>query len=168
MRKLLLIFALLSIVICFAACDEKKDESSVSDAGGMVEIKNDDGDLTGYERRSYNDNGDVTRLDVFDKDQNCLYYILYVYDDNNRLYTETRYKGEGFAESRYVYTYDDDGNLAEKAYELPHGEAEVYRYDTDGNEIERLYYGTDEQLTKREVLENGKWISYDPDGKIIE
>ena len=134
----------------------------------MIEVRDDNGNLTGYERRSYNDNGDVTRLDVFDKDQIYLYYELYEYDENDRLYTQTRYKAEGFADYRYVYTYDDDGNLTEKAYEMTTGEAEVYRYDADGNEIERLYYDTDEQLSKREVLENGKWVTYDADGKVIE
>ena len=72
------------------------------------------------------------------------------------------------AEDRYTYTYDDNGILSEKAYELPHGEAEIYRYDADGNETERLYYGTDEKLYQREVMENGKWVAYDADGKQID
>lgn len=164
MRKLIAISAvLLAFCLLFSSCS-----SSETDNGGMKEIKDDSGKLTGYERRSYNDNGDVTRLDVYDENQTYLYYELYEYDDNNRLSSQTRYKAEGFAEYRYVYTYDDDGNLTEKAYELPHGEAEVYRYDSDGNETERLYYDTDEKLLKREVLEKGKWVVYDADGKVIE
>ncbi len=159
LRYLLVIFSVLFCCV-FVACDASGGDKPTEN-GRMEEVKDDSGTLTGYERRFYNQNGDVTRLDVFDENETYLYYILYEYDDNNRLYTETRYKAEGFGDSRYVYTYDDDGNLAEKAYELPHGEAEIYRYDTDGNEIERLYYGSDEKLIKHEVLEDGKWIIAD-------
>ena len=134
----------------------------------MIEVKDDNGNLSGYERRYHNDNGDVTRLDVYDENETYLYYVIYEYDDDNRLMSETRYGAEGFAEYRYVYTYDDDGNLTEKAVEHPHGEAEVYHYDTNGNETERLYYGADEKLAKREVLENGRWVTYDADANIIE
>lgn len=160
MRRLIAIIVSL-LLISAVLCSCNNGSSAETGIGGLTQLKNDNGDLTGYERRSYNDNGDVTRLDVYDTDQTYLYYILYEYDDDNRLFTETRYKAEGFAESRYVYTYDDNGNLSEKAYELPHGEAEVTRYDKDGNEIERLYYDIDEKLSKREVLENGKWVTYD-------
>lgn len=150
---------LLSLTLC--ACDSSGDEKPTED-GVMTELRDDNDNLTGYERKYHNDNGDVTRWDVYDENQTYLYYVLYEYDDNNRLTAETKYKAEGFAEYRYTYTYDDNGKLSEKAYELPHGEAEVYRYDADGNEIERLYYDTNEALYKREVLENGKWVAYDP------
>ena len=153
----LLVFVSLSMCACDSSGDQKPTENGV-----LTEIKDDDGNVTGYERRYVNDNGDITRWDVYDENETYQYYVLYEYDDNNRLSAETRYKAEGFAEYRYTYAYDDEGNLIEKAYELPHGEAEVYRYNTDGEEVERLYYGTDEKLTKREVLENGKWVAYDP------
>ena len=161
MRKLsiLLIGVLLAAVFCLTACDSSGSSQS-TESGVMVEMKDSSGKVTGYERHSYDENGSQTRLDVFDAEQTCLYYILYTYDDSKRLLTETRYSGEGFAEHRYVYTYDDADHLIEMAYELPHGEAEVTRYDTNGDEIERLYYDTDEKLVKREVLENGKWKTY--------
>ena len=170
MRKALII-AVLALLIVFSACEmneDKTDATEPTEDGIMTEIEDDDGNVTGYERRYHNDYGDITRLDVYDEDQTYLYFVLYDYYDDHKLYTETRYKAEGFAEYRYVYTYDDDGNLTEKAYELPHGEAELYRYDADGNEIERLYYGTDEQLVKREVLEDGEWVNYDTDGNIMQ
>lgn len=154
---ILLLFVLTSLFACSSKGDDKPTEN-----GALTEVKDDDGNLTGFERRYTNENGDVTRWDVYDENQTYLYYVIYEYDDNARLSSETRYKAEGFAEYRYVYTYDDKGNLIEKAYELPHGEAEVTRYDADGNEIERLYYDTSEKLTKREVLENGKWVAYAP------
>lgn len=170
MRKLIALLCVVLAILVLVSChsgDSNATEKPTED-GVMTEIMDDDGNLTGYERRYHNNNGDITRWDVYDADQTYLYYVLYEYDDDGRLSSETRYKAEGFAEYRYVYTYDDDGNLAEKAFEDPHGEATVTRYDAEGNEIERLYYGTDEKLSKREVLENGAWITYDADGKIIE
>lgn len=165
-RQFCLAILIVFLCIFLCACDPSGSTDSTVN-GAMIEVKDKDGSLSGYERRFYNDNGDVTRLDVYDADQTYLYYILYEYDDNNRLFTQTRYKSEGFAEHRYIYTYDDDGNLTEKALEHPHGEAEVWRYDADGNEVERLYYDIDEKLIKSEKLENGKWVTYDPNGKII-
>lgn len=142
------------------ACGEKGKEP-VSD-GAMTAVKNDAGDIVGYERRYHNDSGDITRLDSYDADQNYLSFVLYAYDDNGRLFTETAYEASGIAQSRTVYTYDDDGKLIEKALELPHGDATVERYNADGDVIEKLYYNTDEQLSYREVLENGSWVRYDP------
>lgn len=164
--KRLLCLLLIAVVLCTTLCACDSDESKIN--GAMVEVKDDDGKLSGYERRFYNDNGDVTRLDVYDSDQTYLYYMLYEYDDIDRLFTESRYSSEGFAEYRYVYSYNDNGKLSEKAIEYPHGEAEVRRYDADGSEVERLYYGTDEKLIKTEKLENGKWVTYDADGNIIK
>ena len=160
MRRLpiLLLSILLAIVFCYMTACSSSGDTQTTENGVMVELKNSDGSLTGYERLSYDADGRVTRRDMFDTEKTCLYFILYTYDDNGLLYTETRYSGEGFAEYRYVYTYDDDGNLTEKAYESPTGEAEVTRYDSDGSEVERLYYGTDEKLAKREVFEDGKWV----------
>ncbi len=164
---LILLLSLLLSAVFLTACSSEHQQQSTEN-GAMTEIKDDNGNLTGYERRFYDDNGNVTRLDVFDENQTYLHYDLYEYDESNRLYTETRYSAEGFGEYRYVYTYDDDGNLTEKAYELSNGEAQVFRYDPDGTEKERLYYDFDEHLVKREVFENGKWVAYDADGKIIK
>ncbi len=162
MKRLLILMICPVILICCLLCSCDKGDSQSTEDGVMTEIKDDDDNLTGYERKYHNDSGDVTRWDVYDENQTYLYYVIYEYDDNHRMTSETKYKAEGFAEYRYTYTYDDNGKLSEKAYELPHGEAEVHRYDADGNEIERLYYGTDEKLNKREVLENGKWVAYAP------
>lgn len=170
MKKLTALLCVVLFLFSLAACSDNggKEDTKSTEDGVLTEIKDDDGNLTGYERRYHNDKGDITRWDVYDANHTYLYYVLYEYDDNDRLFTETRYKAEGFAEYRYVYTYDDDGNLAEKAYEDPHGEATVTRYDADGNEIERLYYDRDEKLSKREVFENGKWTTYGVDDNKTE
>ena len=169
MRKILICLCCIVVLACAALCScGQGGDTKSTESGVMTEIKDDDGNVTGYERRYQNAHGDISRWDVYDADQNYLYYVLYDYDDHYRLLSETKYQANGFAEDRYVYSYDDNGNLTEKAYELPHGEAEVHRYNADGEEIERLYYGTDEKLSKREKLENGKWITYDANGKKVK
>jgi len=161
-----LLISILLLLSCFAACND--DSSAVNVNGAMVEVKDDDGNVTGYERRYVDDDGRVTRWDRYDADQEYQSFVLYEYYDNGLLYTETFYRADGIAESRTVYEYDDDGNLAAKSYEYPHGDALTENYNANGELIEKLYYGEDEQLYRREVLEDGVWKSYDPDGNIIE
>ena len=84
MRRLIAIIVSL-LLISAVLCSCNNGSSAETGIGGLTQLKNDNGDLTGYERRSYNDNGDVTRLDVYDTDQTYLYYILYEYDDDNRI-----------------------------------------------------------------------------------
>ena len=162
--SLVLMLCLCAVLPLFACSD---NGSNTAD-GAMTALKDDSGAVTGYERRYHNTDGQLSRLDMYDADQTYLNYVLYEYDDNGRLYTETAYRADGIAESRNIYTYDDDGNLSEKSVELPHGEATVYRYDASGKEIERLYYDKDEQLYLREALNNGVWESYDADGNAVE
>ena len=133
----------------------------------MTAVTDDSGNVTGYERRYHNENGDISRLDRYDINKEYLSFALYEYDDNGRLFSETEYQANGIAESRTVYSYDDDGILSERAYELPNGEATVERYDADGNVVEKLCYDSDEKLFRREVLENGEWIRYDAEGNTI-
>jgi len=154
-RVLTVIAAILSAVMLsavLAACSEETVN------GAMTEVKNDKGVLTGYERRYHNDHGDITRLDVYDTEKEYKSFVLYEYDDEYRLFTETYYKADGIATSRIVYTYDDDGKLYEKAYEYPHGESNVERYDKEGENVEKLYYDTDGKLIKHETLKDGKWV----------
>lgn len=160
----MLLFAGICLCMLLCACGAESGD----DSGRMIPVKDSSGAVTGYERRFVNSDGNVTRLDVFDADEVYLYYVMYEYDDQNRLYSETAYEASGFARDRYIYTYSDDGSLYEKAYELPNGEATVERYDKDGAVIEKLYYGTDEQLYKREALENGEWTTYEGDALIAQ
>lgn len=160
--KKILSFLLIAVCLCVSvllcSCSSKEVEPTVD--GAMTAVTDSEGNLMGYERRYHNTNGDISRLDVYDRDQTYLSFVLYGYDDNDRLSTETYYLANGIAQSRKVYSYDDDGKLSEKAFELPNGEATVERYDADGTCIEKLYYGADEMLSYREVLENGEWIVY--------
>lgn len=156
---LLIIVLALCAVLC--ACGDEQSETPAAD-GALTAVKDGDGAIVGYERRYHNDNGDITRLDIYDADQTYLNYVLYEYDDAGLLFTETYYTANGIAQSRTLYTYDEDGRLYEKSYEYPHGDATVERYNADGEIVEKRYYDTDEQLSYTERLEDGKWVKCDP------
>ena len=160
MKRFLLLALSLCLGLCVLLCSCKSADTAPTGSGALTRVTDSDGNTTGFERRYLNANGDITRWDVYDKDQVYLSYVLYAYDDADRLYSETYYLANGIAQSRTVYTYDDNGALTEKAFELPNGEATVERYDEDGNVIEKLYYGSDEKLSYREVLQNGEWATY--------
>ena len=152
----------LAVLLC--ACSADPDVSAVN--GAMTAVTDDDGKITGYERRYLNGEGYLSRLDQYDADQEYLSFVLYEYYDDGKLYTETYYRADGIAETRTVYTYDDNGKLYEKSYEYPHGNALTERYNTDGEVTEKFYYDEDAQLSEHDVLEDGRWISYDADGAI--
>ena len=133
---------LLAVVLC--SCSG--GASAPTEDGIMTEVRDDGGNLTGYERRFYYDDGNISRLDCYDADQVYQSFVLYDYYDSGLLSAETYYRADGIAEYRSVYTYDDDGKLTEKAWEYPDGSAEVIRYDADGNETERLNYDTEGEL----------------------
>ena len=161
--RVLICLLLCAVAASLCACGAESEKSSApTEDGVLTAVRNESGEITGYERRYHNDDGNITRLDSYDADQNYLTFVLFTYDDAGRLYTETFYVADGFAESRNIYTYDDDGRLSEKAIEYPHGEATVEHYDANGSVYERLYYGTDEQLSYSEKLENGAWVRYEP------
>lgn len=153
----------LSVVLCGCSGDDQPTGD-----GLMTAVTDDDGVVTGYERRFHNDNGDITRLDVYDKDKIYQSYVLYAYDDAYRLLSETYYQADGFAMHRYVYTYDDSGKLYEKALEKTNGESIVERYDQQGVVVEKRYYGADEKLVRTETLENGEWVSRSADDSPTE
>ena len=164
-KRLIILLVCFIAVISLCSCSGSSEPAA---DGAMTAVTSSDGTVTGYERRFHNENGDITRLDVYDADKVYQSFVLYDYDDYDRLLSETFYAADGIAQYRNVYSYDDDGNLAEMAVEHPHGEAEVTRYDSDGNETERLFYDTEEELYQRDVLEDGVWHSYDADGEPID
>lgn len=161
---ILILCVLISVLLC--ACDGSTEATAAD--GALTAVVDGEGNVTGYERRFHNSFGGITRLDIYDRDQAYLSFVLYNYDDNHRLYTETYYLANGIAQSRTVYDYYDDGSLFEKAYELPNGEATVECYDRNGNLYEKQYYDRNEQLTHREVLEDGVWNTYYPEEDATE
>ena len=152
MRKLLI--PLILCLICamlFCACEEEAAD------GSMVPVKDDSGAITGYEAKYHNDNGDITRLDVYDANQEYDHYVLYEYDSDNRLTKETQYQANGIGEFFYEYTYSDDGSLIEKDYCTAKDGSETILYDADGNEKEKYSYDKQGELYRYEVMESGKW-----------
>ena len=161
-RRISLVFALcFAALTVFCACAD----GSVSDTvdGAMTALTDSAGNVTGYERRYHNADGQLSRLDMYDSDKTYLNYVLYAYDDYSRLYTETYYRADGIAESRNVYTYGDDGKLSEKAVESPSGEVTVFCYDSSGEVVEKLYYDSNEKLFRHEVLSDGVWQNVEID-----
>jgi antitoxin component YwqK of YwqJK toxin-antitoxin module len=149
-----------------AACSS--GDTKPTEDGVLTAVYDDGGAITGYERRYHNDNGDVTRLDVYDAEKNYQSFEICEYNDDGLLYTRTYYRADGIAVSRDVYSYDDAGTLSEIAHENPHGDATVDRYDKSGNIVEKLSYDTEGQLERRLVLEDGSWVSYDAEGNILQ
>ncbi len=160
MRKRLLQSVCICLVIVLTAllcaCS---NSSSKSEEGVLKEVKDESGAVTGYERRYHNDNGDLTRLDVYDANQEYDHYLIYEYDDSNRLIKETRYRSDGIGEYYYTYDYDNNGNLIEKGYFSAKDGAERTLYDSDGNETERYTYDSADTLTAHEVNRNGQWVA---------
>ena len=160
-KKLLCLTITVCLCICILLCSCSSGDTEPTADGAMTAVTDSSGNVTGYERRYHNTDGNISRLDVYDADQEYLSFVLYEYYDDGSLYTETTYAADGIAQSRLIYIYDDDGALYQKAYELPNGEATVETFDKDGNVVERQYYDTDEKLYKREALEDGEWKTYE-------
>ena len=144
---------MLFCVVSLCACDG----NSQSVDGAMTPVKDSSGNITGYERKYHNDNGDVTRWDIYDANQEYQSFVIYEYDDGNRLTKEAYYRADGIGEYYYSYVYDDDGDLYEKGYFSSTEGATRTLFDKDGKEIERYIYDETDALSKHEVMENGKW-----------
>nr|WP_316613675.1 hypothetical protein [uncultured Ruminococcus sp.] len=152
MRKialLLCVFALCSLL--FTGCGKKAD-------GELVPVKDDNGAVTGYERKYHNDNGDVTRWDVYDANQQYDHYVLYEYDSNDRLAKETYYQADGIGVYYYAYSYNSSGKPAEVDYVSAKEGSTRTLYDEDGQKKERMTYDRNDQMTKYEVYQNDTWV----------
>lgn len=149
-RFLLILISCLLCAVLLSACGEKASD------GDYVPIKDESGAVTGYERKYHNDNGDITRWDVYDAQEQYDHYVLYEYDTDNRLVKETYYQASGIGEYYYAYSYDDNGDLAEKDYCTAKNGSERVLYK-NGVESERLTFDVDDELIKYEVYQNGVW-----------
>lgn len=158
-RVLSRIVALLTGIVLIAslcACGEGGDATKDED-GALTKISSDGGNVIGYERKYHNDRGDITRLDVYDKDENYDHYVIYEYDDAHRLVKETTYRADGIGDYYYTYEYDENGVLTEKGYFTQMNGATRTLYDAKGYATEKFTYDSDSKLVKHEVNKNGKW-----------
>lgn len=152
-RKLAFILSVSMLcAIVFAACT-----GETSADGEYTAVKDDSGAVTGYERKYHNDNGDITRWDVYTAQEEYDHYILYEYDSNDRLAKETYYHANGIGEYYYAYSYDEDGNLAEKDYCTAKDGSERVLYQ-DGVESQRFTYDYNDDMIKYEEYQNGAWV----------
>ena len=155
MKKITLILCVLALCsLLLAACDKKAD-------GELTPVKDENGATAGYERKYHNDNGDVTRWDVYDANQQYDHYVLYEYDSNDRLAKETHYQANGIGVYYYAYSYNSAGKLAEEDYVSAKEGSMRTLYDDDGHEKERMTYDRNDQMTKYEVYQNGTWVESD-------
>ncbi len=153
MRKIALIFSVLIICLAFCSCSEKAPAN-----GEMTAVKDEGGMITGYERKYYNDDGKITRWDIYDADEVYQKYVVYTYDSDGRLTQETTYRADGIGDFYYTYVYDTDGNLTEKGYYTQSKGAVRTLYDKSGNECERYEYDETDQLISHKLLKDGDWI----------
>ena len=135
--------------------------------GDYVPIKDDNGAITGYERKYHNDNGDITRWDVYDAQEQYDHYVLYEYDSENRLVKETYYLASGIGEYYYAYSYDENGELAEKDYCTAKDGSERILYE-NGAEAKRLTFDYNDELIKYEEYRNGSWVEAEPPTEMPE
>ena len=79
MKRIVAILCSLALCTFFlSACGNKAD-------GAMEPVQDENGSVTGYERVYHNDNGDITRWDVYDVNQKYDHYVLYEYDSNGKM-----------------------------------------------------------------------------------
>ena len=148
------LFACLFSVLMLAACGSKESAD-----GEYVAVKDDSGSITGYERKYHNDEGELTRWDVYTADEVYDHYILYEYDSDGRLGKETYYQADGIGVYYNAYSYNDDGVLMEMDYVNAKEGSERLIYDENGVEKERLTFDSSDNLIKYEVFRDGEWVS---------
>lgn len=160
MRKIVLLVSALLICLVLCSCGENESKQAPTIPNGeLVPVTNDSGDILAYERRYLDDNGNVTRWDIYNADQEYQRYMLYEYNSNGKLTKESSYRADGIGEYYYTYEYDENGTLREKGYFTQSEGATRTLYDVNGFEVERYVYDKADNLTSHTVKENGKWIN---------
>lgn len=155
---------LCSLALCtffFSACGKKAD-------GTMEPVQDENGSVTGYERVYHNENGDITRWDVYDVNQKYDHYVLYEYDSNDRLAKETYYQADGIGVYYYAYSYHESGKIAEEDFVSVKDGSTRTLYDEDGHESKRYTFDRNDQLVKYEEYQNNTWVESEPPSQAAE
>ena len=140
-----------AVILCSCGEEEKAD-------GALTPVKDESGNITGYERKYHNDHGDITRWDIYDENEEYQSFVIYEYDSEYRLTKELTYRADGIGESGITYDYYDDGTLREEYSFSAKGDSSRCIYDTEGSWVEAYYYDDKDELIKHQVNENGEWI----------
>ncbi|MBQ6412314.1 MAG: hypothetical protein IJI19_02395 [Ruminococcus sp.] len=152
-RRFIPLILCLFCVLLFSACGAPADVD-----GAMTPIKDENGAVTGYERKYHNDNGDVTRWDIYDAQEQYDHYVLYEYDSNGRLGKETYYRADGIGVYYNAYSYTEDGVIAEMDYASAKEGSTRTLYDEEGKESKRMTYDINDELVKYEEFADGDWV----------
>lgn len=153
-RLIALCCVLLSALFLLTACGKEPVD------GDLTPVKDENGTITGYERKYHNDTGGVTRWDVYDADQQYDHYVLYEYDSSDRLTKETYYQADGIGVYYYEYSYDENGKLAEEDYASAKNGSTRTLYN-NGEENIRYTYDEKDELVKYEEYIGGTWVEKD-------
>lgn len=159
MKKIVLLISICLICLIFCSCGEKSTAEPTIPNGELVPVTNDSGKILGYERRYLNDDGKVTRWDIYNADQEYQRYMLYEYNDEGKTVKESSYRADGIGEYYYTYDYYASGVIKEKGYYTQSEGAKRTIYDEKGSEIERYVYDEEDNLTSHTVLVNGTWVN---------
>ena len=142
----------MTLSLCACGSDEAAED------GAYVPVKDDSGVITGYERKYHNDNGSVTRWDVYDANEQYDHYTIYEYNSDNQLVKETYYRADGIGVFYYAYSYSEDGVMAEMDYASAKDGSARTIYDENGKEKERYTYDNKDNFVKYEEYIDDQWV----------
>jgi hypothetical protein len=100
-------------------------------------VRNEDGEITGYEIYVYDDEGNVIQEKEQDEQFNDIFKYIKTYDENGLLNNEKRYESETLI-SAESFEYDKSGNVIKKIHRNYIEKFEVidiYEFDEEGNMI---------------------------------
>lgn len=124
------------------------------------------GELTGFERIYFNEQGNVVKHKIYSNDGSLLAEMISKYDSQGKESERVRYGYDGEVQERVLFTYNEAGKLSEYAvqefWEGLWSYKTCYEYDADGNHIRTESYGDDGSVERRWTL------SYNADGKVLE
>ena len=159
MRRLVLLISICLICLVFCSCGESESKAPTIVSGEMTAVTNDSGKILGYECKYLDDEGRVTRWDIYNADQVYQKYLLYEYNDDGKLLKETSYRADGIGEYYYTYEYDENGTLREKGYYTQSDGSNISIFDENGFEVEKYVYDKEDKLTSHTVKVNGVWVA---------
>jgi hypothetical protein len=177
MKKLLLILLCLHILGCGGG--KKENTLTMHNIKGKVKeiierefnVKESFGDLEKSDLvfrqwKRYDDDGNETEFNHYDKDGVLEWKQKYIYDDDGNNTEMNTYDKDGELISKYKLKDDDDGNETEFNHYDKDGELETsekYKYDDEGFLTESFTYDKDGNLEmmykhKYEFDEKNNWI----------
>ena len=148
---------------------------------GTLERIYENGRLTGYQVKTYANDGTLDETLTFDAAGNPVrkegYYsdgtLAYYVEYGPNGYTSVEdYNEDGSLFSCYKVEYDSNGNQSKTEWYGSDGTLlgyVLYEYDSDGNETKEEYYDSDGKLNYYAVPnDSGEMVVYNPDGTLFD